>query len=68
MTKLDEGSSGGDPMWATRLSAAGWIYGIAEDGEVDDDFLREIPLFSVTTMRLIRQLHVGPDQFCKVQR
>ena len=56
-------------MWATRLSAAGWIYGIAEDGEVDDDFLREISLFSVTTMKLTRQLHdVGPDQFCKVQR
>ncbi|KJA14847.1 hypothetical protein HYPSUDRAFT_208357 [Hypholoma sublateritium FD-334 SS-4] len=40
LPKLDEGLSGeDDPMWATRLSAIGWILRIAEDdGEVDDDF------------------------------
>ena len=53
LPKLDEGLSGeDDPKWASRLSAAGWILRIAEeDGEVDDDFPREI-FFSMTTTKL----------------
>ena len=52
LPKLDEGLSGeDDPKWATRLSAAGWILRIAEeDGEVDDDFPREMLLFSMTVV------------------
>ena len=58
LPKLDEGLVGeDDPKWATRLSATGWILRIAEeDGEVDDDFPREVLLFSRTFMKLTRQL------------
>ena len=58
LPKLDEGLSGeDDPKWATRLSAAGWILRIAEeDGEVDDDFPREMLLFSMTIVILTWQL------------
>ncbi|OBZ77958.1 Stress-activated map kinase-interacting protein 1 [Grifola frondosa] len=40
LPKLDEGLDGEeDPKWATKCSAAGWIFRIAEeDGEVDEDF------------------------------
>ena len=38
LPKLDEDN----PKWATRLSAAGWMLGIVEDGGVYDDFPREV--------------------------
>ncbi|KAI0938854.1 hypothetical protein AcV5_000442 [Taiwanofungus camphoratus] len=40
LPKLDEGLDGEeDPKWATKCSAVGWIFRIAEeDGEVDEDF------------------------------
>ena len=51
LPKLDEGLDSEDDLkWASRLTAAGWILRIAEeDGEVDDDFPREMLLFSMTT-------------------
>jgi hypothetical protein len=47
LPRLDEGLSGEeDPKWVTRLSAVGWIMRIAEeDGEVDDEFPCETPVF-----------------------
>lgn len=44
LPKLGEGLKGeDDPNWPIKLSAVGWIMRIAEeDGEVDDDFPREL--------------------------
>jgi target of rapamycin complex 2 subunit MAPKAP1 len=68
LPKLDEGLSGeDDPKWASRLSATGWILRIAEeDGEVDDDFPREMLLFSMTFLKLT--CHLAPDRMRKIAK
>ena len=53
LPRLDERLSGeDDPKWVTRLFAAGRIRIAEEDGEVDDDFPREILVSSMTIVIL----------------